>query len=274
MNFNEDEVVQKLKQYKKPVLFCVALILLWMLSPFVVIGAGERGVVLQFGAVEDGVLGEGIHFRVPIMQQVKLMDVRTVKHEAKVSAYSRDLQTVDSVIALNYHVAPDAANKLWQEVGRDYETRLIDPAIQESVKAAAAQFTAAELVEKRPLVKDEIKRILSERLGPRHLVVDDFSIVHFDFADSYEKAIEAKQVAQQEALKAENDLRRIEVEAKQKIETAKADAETIRIQAQAITQQGGPEYVQLQAIKKWTGEVPQYMMGSSVPFINLDFAKK
>ncbi len=274
MNFTEDDAIQMLKKYKKVALVGVALLLLWSLSPFVMIGAGERGVILQFGAVEDNVLGEGIHFRIPIMQQIRLMDVRTVKHEAKAPAYSRDLQTVDTIIALNYHVAPEAANKLWQEVGKDYEMRLIDPAIQESVKAATAQFTAAELVEKRPLVKDEIKRILTERLGPRHIVVDDFSIVHFDFADSYEKAIEAKQVAQQDALKAENDLRRIEVEARQKIETAKADAEAIRIQAQAITQQGGPEYVQLQAIKKWTGEVPQYMMGSSVPFINLDVSKK
>jgi regulator of protease activity HflC (stomatin/prohibitin superfamily) len=142
--------------------------------------------------------------------------------------------------------------------------------VQESVKAATAQFTAQELIELRPKVKDEIRRHLAERLHARHIVADDFSIVNFDFSDSYEQSVEAKQVAQQNALKAENDLRRIRVEAEQRIAQATAEAEAIRIQAEAIRSQGGSEYVQLQAIAKWDGHLPeQFVPGSAIPFLNL-----
>ncbi|MBI2346370.1 MAG: prohibitin family protein [Deltaproteobacteria bacterium] len=245
------------------------LLLLIALSanPFVMIGAGERGVVMQLGAVQEKVLEEGLHFRVPFVQRVVVIDVRTQKMQVNAPSYSRDLQNVDTVIALNFHVDPTRVNKLWQEIGRDFEGRIIHPAIQESVKAATAQFTAAELVEKRPMVKDEIKSILQERLGGRYLLVDDFSIVDFKFSESYEKAIEEKQVAQQQALKAENDLRRIQVEAEQRVATAKAEAEAIRITAEALRQ--NPDLIQLEAVKKWDGKMPQFAGGGSMPFINL-----
>lgn len=258
-------------QWSKKVFYIVAaifiLLLLSSVNPFVLIGAGERGVVLQLGAVQDKILGEGLNFRVPFVQKVVIVDVKTQKMQADAPSFSRDLQNVDTVIALNYHVDPARANKLWQEIGRDYESRIIHPAIQESVKAASAQFTAAELVEKRPLVKDEIKTILHDRLAGRYLIVDDFSIVDFNFADTYEKAIEEKQVAQQQALKAENDLRRIQVEAEQRVATAKAEAEAIRITADALKQ--NPDLIQLEAVKKWDGKMPQYSGGGAVPFINV-----
>lgn len=138
----------------------------------------------------------------------------------KALAYSKDIQTVESQLALNYHLKADEVNKLWQEVGDDYESRLIDPSIQESVKAATARFTAQELIEQRARVKDEIKTELFNRLG-KYFVVDEFSIIDFSFSDEYEKAVEAKQVAQQSALKAENDLQRIKTEAEQRIAQAK-----------------------------------------------------
>lgn len=238
------------------------------LNPFVMIGPGERGVVVQVGAVQDEILGEGLHFRIPLIQKIVTVDVKTQKMQVEAPSYSRDLQNVDTIIALNYHVDPTRVNKLWQEIGREFEQRIIHPAIQESVKAATAQFTAAELVEKRPLVKDEIKNILHERLGTRFLSVDEFSIVDFKFSEVYEKAIEEKQVAQQQALKAENDLKRIQVEAEQRVTQAKGEAEAIRTQAEALKQ--STQLIDLEAVKKWDGHLPQYMMGSgAVPFINL-----
>jgi regulator of protease activity HflC (stomatin/prohibitin superfamily) len=221
----------------KVILTIVAIfVAVTILSPFVIIGPGERGVILKLGAVEDRVLDEGLHFRIPLVETVVKVDVKTQKVEVDAPSFSKDLQNVDTKIALNFHVDPKNVNKLWQQIGRDYESRIIAPAIQESVKAATAQFTAAELVAERPKVKDEIKRVLVERLGPRNIDVDDFSIINFDFSDSFEKAIEEKQVAQQNALKAENDLKRIQVEAEQRIAQAKAEAEAIKIQTEALQQ--------------------------------------
>lgn len=246
------------------------IVLLNIFSPVGMVSAGHRGVVLNFGSVQDRVLTEGLYFRVPIQQKIVKLDVRTVKHEVEAIAYSKDIQTVDAVVALNYHLDAVNVNKLWQEIGEDYETRIIDPSIQESVKAATAQFTAQELIEERPRVKDEIRKQLFDRLNGRHIIVDDFSIVNFDFSDAYEKAVEDKQVAQQSALKAQNDLIRIKTEAEQRVAQATAEAEAIRIQAEAIQNQGGAEYVNLKAIEKWNGALPtQFVPGSAVPFLNL-----
>ena len=116
-------------------------------------------------------------------------------------------------------------------------------------------------------MKDEITQVLVSRLKPRHIMVDDFSIISFDFADSYEEAVEQKQVAQQNALKAENDLKRIQIEAEQRVAQAKAEAEAIKIQTEALRE--NQNLIKLEAVKKWNGVLPQYMLGNSVPLIDL-----
>lgn len=248
----------------------VGLFLFMTLKPFVAIDSGHRGVISKFGAIQDIVLPEGLQWRTPIVQSIYQIDVRTQKIQKNVISYSKDIQQVTAGIALNFRLEATKVNKLIQEVGLDYENRIIDPSIQESVKSALAKFTAQELIEQRPKVKDEIKNELLKRLNDRYIIVEDFSITDFSFSDQYEKAVEEKQVAQQLALKAENELKRIKIEAEQKIATAQAEAETIRIQAQAVTQQGGHDYVQLQAIKKWDGKLPAQMIPNAVvPFIDL-----
>lgn len=245
----------------------VLLVGLIIINPFVIIGAGERGVILTWGAVSDRVLEEGIHWRTPIAQKVKKLDVKVQKDEVNADAASKDLQSVSSTVALNYRIDPKNVHRLWQEVGKDYNSRLIAPAIQEAVKAVTAQYTAEELISKRGEVRDGIKAVLRERLTPKHLIIEDFSIVNFSFSDEFNHAIESKQTAVQTALKAENDLRRIEIEAKQQIEKAKADAESIRIQANALLQ--NPQLVELRAVEKWNGVLPSYVLGGSIPFINV-----
>lgn len=207
-----------------------------------------------------------MHWVTPIAEQVADVNVRTVKIEKATLAYSKDIQTVETKIALNYHVNPDKVAILYQEVKNDYENVIINPGVEEAVKSATAKFTAQELIEQRPLVKEEIKATLLARLE-KYFIVDDFSITDFSFSDSFEAAIEAKQVAQQDALKAENELRRIEVEAKQTIEKAKAEAESIRIQGEALKQ--NQDLVSLKAVERWDGKLPAYMLGDSVPFLNL-----
>lgn len=259
--------MDKAKIIKFVVIGVAALFVILTLSPFVQINPGERGVVTRFGAIQEGVMGEGLHFRIPIVEKVIVVDVKTHKLEVDAPSYSKDLQNVATRIALNFHLDPAAVHRLWQEVGSDYEFRIIAPAIQESVKAATAQFTAAELIAERPKVKDEITQALVGRLGPRHIIIDDFSIINFDFADSYEEAVEQKQVAQQNALKAENDLKRIQIEAEQRIAQAKAEAEAIRIQTEALRE--NQNLIKLEAVKKWNGVLPQYMLGDSIPLIDL-----
>jgi len=231
-----------------------------------VVGPGERGILIQLGNIK-AVFDPGLHFKIPFIQNVVVMDVRTQKSQVQVDAASKDLQSIHTLVALNYHVDPIKVDTLYQQIGVEYAERIIDPAIQESVKAATAQFTAEELITKREQVKEEIKIKLGERLSKSYIDIDDFSIVDFQFSEAFEAAIESKQTAVQDALRAENDLRRIEIEAKQKIETAKADAESIRIQGEALKENQG--LVQLKLAEKWNGVLPVYMMGDSVPLVNL-----
>ena len=155
-------------------------------------------------------------------------------------------------------------------IGKEYRERIIDPALQEAVKSATALYTAEELITKRPEVKDTIKTLLVERLSQEYILVDEFSIVNFDFSPSFNQAIEAKVTAEQNALASKNKLEQVKYEAEQRIATAKGEAEAIRIQADAIQSQGGAEYVNLKAIEKWNGVLPSYMMGNgTVPFVTI-----
>lgn len=233
------------------------------------VGAGERGVLLRFGAVA-GVKEEGLYFKLPWIEKVRIMDVKVQKEEVEASAASRDLQDVSSVIAVNYHLAPDKVTAVYRDVGVDYKERLIDPAIQEAVKAATAEYTAEELITKREIVRDSIQSNLLERLTAHGINIDELNIVDFDFSESFNAAIEAKVTAEQNALAAKNKLEQSKYEAEQRIAQARGEAEAISIQARAITQQGGPEYVRLKAVEKWNGTVPHYIGGGEViPFLNV-----
>jgi regulator of protease activity HflC (stomatin/prohibitin superfamily) len=226
--------------------------------------------VLNWGGVSNIVLEEGIHWVTPIKSSVEKLDIKTQKEEVAVNAASKDLQTVTSTVALNFHLDAGKVNDLWQKIGKSYKERIIDPAIQEAMKSTTAKYTAEELITKREVVKNEAKENLKLRLANEYLIVDELSIVNFDFSTSFNSSIEQKVKAEQDALTAKNKLEQIKFEASQTIETAKAQAESIKIQAQAINSQGGADYVALQAIKQWNGVLPQYMIpNSTVPFINI-----
>lgn len=244
----------------------VVAILLNVMSFFTIVKAGERGILLRFGYVQ-AIYEPGLHFQVPIIHNVVTMDVKIQKDEVDVGAASKDLQEIQTRVALNYHADETRVDDLYQNIGVEYESRIISPAIQESVKAVTAEFTAEELITKRAAVKEEIRSNIKERLDTYFIIIDDFSIVDFSFSEEFDSAIEEKQTAIQQALKAENDLRRIEIEAKQRIETAKAEAESIRIQAEALKQ--NKDLIELKAVEKWNGVLPVYTMGNTVPLINI-----
>ena len=248
----------------------VGLLLFIVLNPFIIIQAGERGIVLNWGAVSDVVYDEGLHFRMPVVQSVKVMNVQIQKENVEAGAASRDLQEVQTALAVNFHLDPMTVNKLYQTVGTDFKRRIIDPAVQEAVKAATARYTAEEVITKRQLVREDIKQLLAVRLAKDGIILDEISITDFDFSTSFNAAIEAKVTAEQNALRAKNDLQRVKMEAEQRVAVATAEAEAIKIQAQSISAQGGDAYVNLKAIEKWDGKLPVQMIpGSAVPFINL-----
>jgi regulator of protease activity HflC (stomatin/prohibitin superfamily) len=253
------------------------LVFFLFISPWVQIGAGERGIVLNFGAVQKNVLGEGLHFRIPIMQKVALMDVKVQKATTDAAAASSNLQDVSSTVAINYHIVPDKANIVYQTIGIDFKERIIDPAVQEVVKAVSARYSAEELITKRSAVSDAMRATLTERLMAHNIAVDAFSIVGFSFSKIFMEAIESKQTAEQLALKANRDLERIKIEAEQKITAAKAEAESLRLQRANIS----PDLIELRkieanlkAIDKWNGILPQVTGGGAVPFIGVGDIQK
>jgi prohibitin 2 len=230
------------------------------------IGAGERGVLLQFSAVQDKIFNEGLYFKIPFIQQVETIDVKIQKDEVSASASSKDLQVVTSQIALNYHLDPENVNKIWQEIGKNYNKRIIAPSIQEAVKSVTAKFTAEELVTKREDVKDQIKANLTERLSSRSILIDEFNIINFNFSPAFNEAIEAKVTAEQLKLKADRDLERIKIEADQTLAAAEGKAKSIKIEAEAL--RFNPQVVELRWIEKWDGKTPLYW-GEANPFIGI-----
>jgi regulator of protease activity HflC (stomatin/prohibitin superfamily) len=271
--------IQDLFGGRGPIVIGVAVavvIALFLINPFVIIGPGERGVVANFGDVQDVVLNEGLHLKIPLVQNVTIMDVRIQKDETEADASTRDLQDTTSTVVVNYNIVPDKANKLFQEVGTAYRERIIAPGVQEMVKAVTARYNAAELITQRSEVRMEIKKALEERMLPYNIVVRDFAIVNFRFSKQFTQAIEDKQTAEQKALKAEQDLKRIQIEAQQKIEMAQAEAESLRLQRAVVSAQ----VIQLReiearmkAIEKWNGELPR-VTGGVMPFLNVDSDKR
>ena len=234
---------------------------------FGTIGAGERGILLQFGAVKDKVFDEGLYFKVPFIQSVVKIDVKMQKDEVPASASSKDLQVVTSKIALNYHLDPDSVNTIWQEVGKNYNSRIIAPSIQEAVKSVTAKFTAEELITRREEVKEQIKENLAKRLMENSIIVDEFNIIDFFFSPAFNEAIEAKVTAEQLKLKAERDLERIKIEKEQMIAAAEGKARAIQIEAQAL--KANAKVVELRWIEKWDGKTPTYW-GEASPFFGIN----
>lgn len=239
------------------------------------IPAGYRGVVLTFGKPSVVATGEGLNFKVPFIQSVVKMDTRTQKYEAALTAASSDLQDVNTKIAINYHLSPESVPEIYRTIGVNFADKVIYPLEQESNKAATAQFTAVELITKREQVRESMKNTLREKLAPRGIIIEDISIVDFKFSPSFTQAIEAKVTAEQNALQAKNKLEQIKYEAEQRVTQAKGEADAIAIQANAINSQGGKDYVQLQAIGRWDGKLPTFMMGDNgaTPFIDISTVK-
>jgi len=259
---------------KKIVVFGIVLAALVLLAKTTgTVGAGERGVLLRFSAVTDTIFEEGLYFKIPFVHQVVLMSTQIQKYSAPATSSSKDLQVVTTEVTLNYQLTPSQTGEIYRRLRRDYENRVIQPYIQEAVKSTTANYNAEELITQRPAVKNALQDLMSERLGPLGIAVVQLSITDFQFSGAFQQAIEAKVTAVQRALEAENALKRVEFEAKQKIVQAQAEARGLELQKAQVTPmllQLRQIEVQTAAVQKWNGVMPQVVTsGGPVPMLDV-----
>ena len=273
---NQSTSLNKLKIVAAVITFVVIIVV--MFESVVVVEAGHRGVVLYVGAVENRVLGEGIHFIIPFAEQVVPLEVRTLKYVANAAAASNDLQEVQTTIALNYHINPSQANIIYQQLGADYADRIIAPTIQESVKASVAKFNAEELITKRATAKAAIAESIANTLGARNIIVETVFITDFKFSPAFASQIESKVVAFQKYLTEQNNLLAVKVIANQTVvqsqaaarsNVAKANGESQAIKIISAQLKQSPQYLQWLSINRWNGQLPYALGSSAVPFFQL-----
>ena len=260
---------------KKTIAIVVAVLvaLIVLLNSITIVDAGHTGVINTLGNVSENVLQEGIHLKIPFIQTIVKMDNRIVKLEVETEAFSKDLQTVTTKLAINYRVSKDKSYAIYKNVGSDYETILVSPAVNEVLKAITAKYTAEESVANRSLISQGLIEELNAKLNKNGIYVEDVNIINFDFSEAYIAAIEEKQVAEQRLLKAKT-------EKEEAIVKAEAEAETLRIQSEAqakanerLSKSLNEHLIRYEMMKKWNGELPMVTDGSTIIDFS-DFAKK
>ncbi len=254
------ETAARVKKITKYVVIGVILIIILsvLFSSFGTVATGQVGVKRTLDKV-SGLVPPGLYIKIPYFQDVVKMDVQVQKEQTTASAASKDLQTVSAQIAVNYQIDQDKVLDLFSRIGENYKVKVIDPAIQEVVKAATAQYTAEELITKRPEVTEKIQTALVEKLAASDILVSPtgVSITDFDFSVSFNDAIEKKVTAEQNALAAKNKLEQVKYESEQVVVAAEAEGKAIALKSQAASNE---KYVSLKrlevqekAIEKWNG---------------------
>jgi regulator of protease activity HflC (stomatin/prohibitin superfamily) len=259
---------------KPLVLIIILFLLIW--GTFVIVPAGNRGVVLLWGSVEKRVMGEGLNFKVPLAERVIKVDVRIQPHPFReIDAASKEYQAVKLTGMMNFHIDPAYVNELYQKVGSDFAPKVIDPAFNDFIKEVVPTYTIQEILPKREEIRKTAMAKLGGNLSRYHLIVDDIYLSNIGFSPEYEQAIEAKQVAQQQVETQKQVLAQRGIEAQQKVATAKGEAESTLIVAQGqakaneiLSRSISPLLVQYKSVEKWNGALPQ-VSGGAYPFINL-----
>lgn len=251
----------------------IILTIIILIASITTVPTGYVGVKTRFGKVQDDVIQEGFNFKAPFIESIVKIDCRTQKYEVTTEASSKDLQKISNLkIVINYNVDKTTANNLYKEVGKDYQTVLIEPAILESIKQGISQYTAEETITKRNEVADTIMNLLKQKLENKGVIVTALNITDLSFSEEFDTAVEQKQIVEQETQKAQYELEKAKVENEKKIENAKADAEVMRQQNEQITE----NYLRLKeieneqrAIEKWNGQLPT-TTSDAIPFINVN----
>ena len=253
------------------IILCLLVCFIVMCNPFVMVGPGERGIKITLGQVQPESYGEGLHTIFPFLQKFRTMDVKTQRNTLSTQVYTKDIQQARITYVINYNVQPDSVNKLFQEVGLDYETKILTPVVEGTIKDIIGKWNAQDLIANREKATSDILIKLKEQLQTNYIAVTDFQMTDINYSKVFEQAIESKVTAEQEALKAKNKTVQVQEEARQKVIAAEAEARSMAIRAQALNQ--NKSLVQYEAVQKWDGKMPQYMLGNSVPFINVTAQK-
>lgn len=240
----------------------VILLFLWLLTgPVAFISPGERGVEVMQGRVTGRIFTEGWYVYNSILKDIVQYDTRTQLETVKAEAASQDLQDVIVEVAVQYRLEPDKVADILKNIGKqgDVKAKIIDPAVQETVKASTALFPVAEIIKQRPMVKAKVEELLSDRLLTYGVKVEEISLKNITFSEEFTKAIEEKQVAEQKKTQAE-------FEAQAVVAKAEGKAKEQVLLKESLT----AEILQRLAIEKWNGQLPTYMGGDGlIPFLQI-----
>lgn len=247
------------------------IIFICFFNPITIVGVGERGVKVTLGKVSPHSYMEGIHFVTPFISHIKNMNVKTQKSFYETPVYTKDIQQAKISYVLNFNLQPENAHKMYREVGTNYTETILLPVVEGTIKDVIGKWNAQDLVANREKAANEILIKLQNHLAPKYINVTDFQMTAIAYSGVFEKAIESKVTAEQEALRAKNKTVQIQEEAKQKLISAEAEAKSMSIRANALTK--NKALVEYEAVQKWDGKLPEYMMGNTIPFLNLSNSK-
>lgn len=234
---------------------------------FYTVKSTERGVLSTFGKIHESSITDGLHMKCPFVQSIKKVNVQQKKFDGQENSYTKDVQTAVVDYTINYDLVRENVANLIKNVGSDYHNRIVVPFIRSTMKDIFGNYAATEIVANRDNVRRDIENTLRHTLDSNYFMNIQFQITEIDFDDAFENAIKEKQVAEQNALKAKNVTIQVEEQAKQTKIKAEAEAEAMRIKATALER--NQKLVEYEAVQKWDGKMPQYMMGNSMPLINL-----
>lgn len=241
-----------------------------------IIDSGKRGVEVSFGKVKEEALKEGFYFYNPFSTSIHEIDIRTKKISILTQTYTKDVQTTSIEYTINANIISDEVTKLYTSVGigrkglddTDFKSKILTPVSEGILKSVVGNWTATDLIANRDKASKQIFERLKVSLADKGVNLTDFQITNINYAHEFERAVELKVKAIQEAEQAKNTTVRIREEAQQKIISSKAEAESMRIRSNALAQ--NKSLVEYEAVQKWDGRLPQYMLGNSIPFINLN----
>lgn len=265
-NFSKEEITALKKGAKKIIVGVVILValLICIFGSFRTINSGQVGIRVRFGKVVNTQMNEGVNFKIPIIEKIVKMNIQVQKAEVETSSASKDLQDVNMKLAVNYRVDGTKATELYKNVGTNYDEVVLQPAIQESIKAVTSQYTAEELITNRSEVSKKCMETLQSKVEKYGLNIDNFNITNFNFSAEFNKAIEEKQVAEQKVLTAKQELEKEKIEAEKKVVKAEAEKKANEMKQQTLTD----NIIKEKFIEKWNGELPKVSDGNSI--FNID----
>lgn len=246
--------MKELNQNKKGGIGClIIVIIILLLFSFNFVKSGEIGLRVRFGKIVDNSLTEGINFKIPFVEKIVKVNIKVQKTEIKAEASTKDLQIVNTTVAVNYRVDSKKASSLYKIVGNKYEETVLQPAIKESIKSAIAKYNAEEITVNRNEVSKSCLEVIQDKVNKYGIVIEDFNLTDFSFSDEYTKAIEEKQVAEQ-------NLEKAKLEAEKKVTEAQATADANKLLEETLTDQ----VLRQKFIEKWNGEMPKVTDSNSL----------